>query len=317
MNFLWYLMVRVSGALATIVVGSFLIFMVMKMAPGDPAVTALGENATAETIAAFRAENGLDRPLLGQFVLWGKRAMVGDFGLSIALAGKFPINSMLESRLPITMFIGIYGLVLALVMSMAFGTIAALRHGKFADTAATSVAVLGISMPDFWLSYVLIFVFALNLTWFPSYGFVHPSESFLDALHSGFLPAFAIAAPMAGVFTRILRAALLETKRREFVTAARSYGFSGAFVFVHYVFRNAIIPFVTVVGLQVRYLLGGVVIIERVFGIAGMGSLVVDAAFGRDYPVVQACAVTFLIIVLSVNLFVDIACAMLDPKKTR
>ncbi|MFN0042510.1 MAG: ABC transporter permease [Alphaproteobacteria bacterium] len=317
MNFLWYLMVRVSGALATIVVGSFLIFMVMKMAPGDPAVTALGENATAETIAAFRAENGLDRPLLGQFVLWGNRAMVGDFGLSIALAGKFPINSMIESRLPITMFIGIYGLVLALVMSMVFGTIAALRHGKFADTAATSVAVLGISMPDFWLSYVLIFVFALNLTWFPSYGFVNPGDSFLGALHSGFLPALAIAAPMAGVFTRILRAALLETKRREFVTAARSYGFSGAFVFVHYVFRNAIIPFVTVVGLQVRYLLGGVVIIERVFGIAGMGSLVVDAAFGRDYPVVQACAVTFLIIVLSVNLFVDIACAMLDPKRTR
>jgi peptide/nickel transport system permease protein len=122
---------------------------------------------------------------------------------------------------------------------------------------------------------------------------------------------------MAGVFTRILRAALLETAKRDYVTAARSYGYAAPFVFVHYVFRNAVIPFVTVVGLQVRYLLGGVVIIERVFGISGMGSLVVDAAFGRDYPVVQACALTFLTVVLMVNLIVDIACALLDPKRTR
>jgi peptide/nickel transport system permease protein len=121
---------------------------------------------------------------------------------------------------------------------------------------------------------------------------------------------------MAGVFARILRASLLETARKEYVTAARSFGFAAPFVFMHYVFRNAIIPFVTVVGLQVRYLLGGVVIIERIFGISGMGSLMVDAAFGRDYPVVQACALTFLAVVLTVNLVVDIACAMLDPRRT-
>jgi peptide/nickel transport system permease protein len=316
MNFLWYLTIRLAGAVATIAIGSFLIFTIMKLAPGDPAVTALGENATAESVAFFRAEHGLDRPFFEQFLFWATNILNGDLGYSIALAGKFPISQMLADRLPITVFIGIYGLIMALVMSLAFGTIAAARHGKFADTAATSFAVLGISMPDFWLSYVLIFAFALSFTWFPSYGFTHPEESFLGALHSGFLPAFAIAAPMAGVFTRILRAALLETKRRDYVTAARSYGFPAPFVFIHYVFRNAIIPFVTVVGLQVRYLLGGVVIIERVFGIAGLGSLIVDASFGRDYPVVQACALTLLIIVLSVNLIVDIVCALLDPRRT-
>jgi peptide/nickel transport system permease protein len=289
----------------------------MKLAPGDPALAVLGEQATNESVARYRAEHGLDEPVLVQFAIWAGNALQGNLGLSIVLAGKFPIIQLLEDRLPITVFIGVYGLILALAMSLTFGTIAALRHGKLADTAATSVAVLGISMPDFWLSYVLIFTFALTFTWFPSYGFINPYEDFLGALHSGFLPAFAIAAPMAGVFTRILRAALLETAKRDYVTAARSYGYAAPFVFVHYVFRNAVIPFVTVVGLQVRYLLGGVVIIERVFGISGMGSLVVDAAFGRDYPVVQACALTFLTVVLMVNLIVDIACALLDPKRTR
>ncbi|MBM3541126.1 MAG: ABC transporter permease [Alphaproteobacteria bacterium] len=317
MNFIWFLLIRISGALATVFVGSFLIFMIMQMTPGDPALAVLGEQATDEAVARYRAEHGLDEPVLVQFAIWAGNALQGNLGNSIVLAGNFPILQLLEDRLPITVFIGVYGLILALVMSLTFGTIAALRHGKLADTAATSVAVLGISMPDFWLSYVLIFAFALTFTWFPSYGFANPYEDFFGALHSGFLPAFAIAAPMAGVFTRILRAALLETAKRDYVTAARSYGFAAPFVFIHYVFRNAIIPFVTVVGLQVRYLLGGVVIIERVFGISGMGSLVVDAAFGRDYPVVQACALTFLTVVLTVNLIVDIACALLDPKRTR
>lgn len=317
MGFLWYLTIRIGGALATIAVGSFLIFLIMKLAPGDPALAVLGEAATTETIAAYHEEHGLDEPIIVQYVLWAKMVLQGDLGRSIVLAGSFPIREFLATRLPITIFIGFYGLAIALVISLVTGTAAALRHGKLIDTAATSVAVLGISMPDFWFSYVLILAFALSVDWFPSYGFTAPGESWAGAFHSGFLPALAIAAPMAGVFSRILRASLLETARREYVTAARSYGFAAPFVFIHYVFRNAVIPFVTVLGLQVRYLLGGVVIIERVFGIAGMGSLTVDAAFARDYPVVQACALTFLAIVLSVNLLVDIVCALLDPRRTR
>ena len=317
MGFLWYLTIRIGGALATIAVGSFLIFLIMHLAPGDPALAVLGESATTETIAAYRAEHGLDEPVLVQFFIWAKMVLQGDLGRSIALAGKFPISDLLATRLPITIFIGLYGLVIALVISLIAGTAAALRQGKLVDTVSTGVAVLGISMPDFWFSYVLILFFALSLDWFPSYGFIPPTESIAGAFHSGFLPALAIAAPMAGVFARILRASLVETARREYVTAARSYGFAAPFVFIHYVFRNAIIPFVTVLGLQVRYLLGGVVIIERVFGISGMGSLIVDAAFARDYPVVQACALTFLTVVLSVNLIVDIVCALLDPRRTR
>ena len=148
---------------------------------------------------------------------------------------------------------------------------------------------------------------------FPSYGFVSPGDSLAGALYSGFLPAFAIAAPMAASFTRILRTALIETLYRDHVRVARSLGYSGAFIFVHYVFRNALIPYVTVIGLQVRYLLGGTVVVERIFGIPGIGALMVDAAFGRDYGLVQACALTFLICVLIVNFVVDSALRGAEP----
>jgi len=299
----------------TLIGGALAVFFAMKLAPGDPALTALGENAKPELVAAFRHAHHLDVPLPAQFAVWIGGAIRGDFGRSLTLAGGVPVASLIATRLPVTVFIGVYALVLSIAVSLVLGTIAALQRGRLADTVATSFAVLGVSMPDFWLGYVLIFFLALNFPVFPSYGFVSPLTSVPGALLSGFLPSLAIAAPMAAVFSRTLRAALLEVLHREYVTVARSMGFAPKFVFFHYVLRNALIPYVTVLGLQVRYLLGGVVVIERIFGIPGMGSLMVDAAFGRDYPVVQACALTFLLIVLLTNLFVDAVCAQLDPRR--
>ncbi len=306
---------RFLGIALTVLVGAFAVFMVMKAAPGDPALVVLGEQAPPEAVAAFHQRYHLDAPVLEQFWLWFVAALGGDFGRSLTIAGGTSISRLITARLPNTIFIGLYALVLAVIVSLAMGTIAALRRGRVADTVATSIAVLGISMPDFWLSYVLVFAFALGTGWFPSYGFVSPDQSLSGALYSGFLPAVAISAPMAAVFARTLRAALLEVAHREFVTVARSFGFAEFFIFLHIVFRNALIPYVTVIGLQVRYLLGGVVVIERIFGIAGVGSLMVDAAFGRDYPVVEACAITFLVIVLGVNFLVDLACTFLDPRR--
>lgn len=216
--------------------------------------------------------------------------------------------------MPNTLFIGAYALALALVFSLIAGPLAARHRGKSVDLAATSMAVLGISMPDFWLAYVLVFVFSLSWQVFPAYGFVVPSESLWGALHSGFLPALAISAPLAAVFTRILRVSVIENMSRDYVRAARSFGFSPRFVFVHYVLRNAMVPFLTIVGIQARYLLGGTVVIERVFGIPGLGSLMVDAAFSRDYPLVQACALVFLVCILFVNFIIDAACQALDPR---
>lgn len=311
-----YVLIRFLGALATMFVGALAVFLVMKAAPGDPALIALGEHATPDAVAVFRERHHLDAPLPIQFWHWLTAIAVFDFGRSLTIAGGVQIAELLALRLPNTFFVGLYALTIAIAVALVVGTVAAIQRGRFTDTAATSAAVVGVSMPDFWLGYVLILVFALELDLLPSYGFTPPHESLPGALVTGLLPAIAIAAPPAAVFSRTLRAALLENARREHVNVARSMGFPPAFIFVHYVFRNSVIPFVVVIGLQVRYLLGGVVVIERVFGIPGLGSLMVDGAFGRDYPVVQACAVTFLGVVLIVNFAVDAICTLLDPRRT-
>lgn len=316
MKVLAYLLARIAGSLAMVAAGALAVFLLMHAVPGDAALAALGEQASPEAVAAFRRQHGLDAPLATQFIDWASRSLRGDFGTSISLAGGFSTASLIANSLPNTLFIGAYALVLAIAGSVVAGSIAASRHGQMTDVVATSGAIVTISMPDFWLGYVLVLLFSLHLGWFPAYGFVRPGQSLAGALHSGFLPALAIAVPMAGVFSRMLRATLLETFRRAYVTAARSMGFGRLFVFTHYVFRNALIPYVTAIGLQARYLLGGVVVIERVFGVPGIGSVMVDAAFARDYVVVQGCAVVFLLVVVLVNLSVDIACGLLDPRRT-
>jgi peptide/nickel transport system permease protein len=317
MGLIRYSAFRLAGMIATVLVGCVVVFLVMKAAPGDPALSILGESAHPAAIAAFRAKHNLDAPVLVQMANWFAGAARGDFGRSLTIAGGVPISDLIAQKLPNTLFIGVFAVVLAVVVSLVIGTIAALYRGRTADTVATSMAVLGISMPDFWLSYMLVFAFALGLGWFPSYGFISPLDSLRGAFHSGLLPAVAVAAPMAAVYARTLRTALLGIAHQEYVTAARSFGFRPMFVFIHWVFRNALIPYVTIIGLQVRYILGGVVVIERIFGVPGIGSLMVDAGFARDYPVVLACTVVFLVIVLVVNFAVDLACSLLDPRRTR
>ncbi|HTS91220.1 MAG TPA: ABC transporter permease [Stellaceae bacterium] len=311
-----YLAGRLAGAALTVLAGALVVYFVMRAAGGDPALAVLGENARPEAVAAFRHAHHLDEPFLAQFWIWLSGMLRGDFGRSLTIAGGIPISQLIAQRLPITAFVGLYAVLIAVGISLTMGTIAALRRGRAADTIATSIAVLGISMPDFWLSYMLVFAFALGWHIFPAYGFVSPMESPIGALYSGFLPAVAIAAPMAAVFSRMLRTSLLEAASRECVVVAQSFGFPAPFVFVHYIFRNALIPYVTIIGLQIRYLLGGVVVIERIFGIQGLGSLMVDAAFARDYPTVLACTIVFLTVVLLVNLAVDFICVALDPRRS-
>ena len=308
---------RLLSAAILLLVGSLVVFFTIKSAPGNPALSALGEQATPAAIAAFEARHGLDKPLGVQYLGWLGNAVQGDFGVSMAMGGGQEITSLMSTRLPATLFLGGFALCLAISISLVLGILAARRRGGLVDTAATSVSVLGISMPDFWLSYVLIFFFGLHLGWFPTYGYVSPGDDLAGALHAAFLPALAIAAPMAAVFSRTLRAVLLETMNRPYVTAARSFGLAGGFVFLHFTLRNALIPYLTVIGLQIRYILGGVVVVERIFGIPGVGSFMVDGAMLRDMPVLLACTVTFLAIVLLVNTAMDALCTFLDPRRTR
>ena len=312
-----YLAGRVLGAVATILAGSLAIFLVMQAAPGDPALAALGENANPQAVADFRQAHGLDRPVLAQYAGLIGHALQGDFGQSLSMGGGASIGRLIGQRLPNTVFLGLYALVLALTVAVAAATVAASQRGRATDAVLTTAAVGLISMPDFWLSYMLVLLFALRLGVFPAYGFTPPGSSLAGALYTGFLPALSICAAMTGFFSRILRASLLETWRRPHVVAARSFGFGRRFVYLHGILRNAVVPLVIVIGFQVRHLLGGVVVIEKVFGVPGLGSLIVDAAFARDYPLVLACSLTFLTAVVLVNLAVDLACTALDPRRSR
>jgi len=204
-----YVASRAATSLATVIVGCVVVFLVMKAAPGDPALSILGENANPEAVAAFRQKHNLDAPVLIQLANWLAGALRGDLGQSLTIAGGRPIAGLIARRLPNTLFIGLFAVLIAVSVSLVIGTIAALYRGRLADTIATSIAVLGISMPDFWLSYMLVFAFALGLGWLPSYGFVSPLDSLSGAFYSGLLPAAAVAAPMAAVFARTLRTALL------------------------------------------------------------------------------------------------------------
>jgi peptide/nickel transport system permease protein len=306
---------RLASAALLALLGAALIFFTMHAAPGDPALAALGENATPQSIAALRLRWHLDDPVAVQFLWWLSSALRGQFGESLTVASGTPVAALIVARLPNTIFIGFYALLLAVLISIAAGTVAALSRGRTTDVIATSAAIFGISMPDFWLSYMLIYALALGMGWFPAYGFVQPQVSVGGAIYSGTLPALAVAAPMAASFTRILRTSLIEELHKDHVRVARSFGYGQAFIFVHFVFRNALIPYITVIGLQVRYLFGGTVIIERIFGIPGVGSLMVDAGFARDFPVLQACALAFLLCVLLVNLTVDAVCTALNPRR--
>ena len=317
MGFASYLAGRLFGAVATILAGSLAIFLVIQAAPGDPALAVLQENATPQAIADFHRAHGLDRPVLVQYATLMGHALQGDFGQSLTMGGGVPIGRLILQRLPNTVFLALYALGLALAVSLVAATAAAARRGRGTDVVVTTLAVGLISMPDFWLSYMLVLLFALQFQVFPAYGFTPPGSSLAGALFTGFLPALSICAAMTGFFSRILRASLLETWRRPYVMAAQSFGFGRRFVYAHYILRNAIVPLVVVMGFQVRHLLGGVVVIEKVFGIPGLGSLIVDGAFARDYPLVLACSLTFLVAVVLVNLAVDLACTALDPRRGR
>lgn len=312
-----YLAWRLAGAMLTVVTGAVIVFVIMKASPGDPAIFVLGDYATPEAVARFRQVHGLDDSIIAQLWVWLKGLLGGNFGNSLSLYPDRSISQIIWDRLPNTVFVGGLALVLSILISLVFGSIAAVRRGSVTDTAITTVAVLGVSMPDFWLGYLLILVFSLGLQLFPAYGFVSPMESWAGALASGLLPALAIAAPIAGAFTRVLRVSLLETLLRDYVRTARSFGVHPLRVFISFVMRNALIPYVTVIGLQVRFLLGGVVVVEKIFGVGGIGSLMVDAIFARDFLVVQACAFTFLVAVIVTNLLVDIVCTLLDPRRSR
>ncbi|MGH3203817.1 MAG: ABC transporter permease [Streptosporangiaceae bacterium] len=284
-------------------------FFMIHLIPGDPARTILGIHATPSAIAILHRQWGLNRPLADQYWLFMDRLVHGDLGQSLYYG--VPVSGLITSRLPATLWLIGYAAVIAVVISVPLAMIAASRKDGIRDHVVRAVPLLGLGMPAFWLALILQSELAVRYRLFPVTGY---GAGVLGHLHSMFLPSLTVAIALCPVVIRALRASMLNVLGAEYITTARAKGVPGRRLFVRHVLRNAIIPAITVLGINIGFLIGGTLIVEQVFSIPGIGSLMIGSIFERDFPVVQAVALVFGIMVVLVNLFTDMAYAALDPR---
>jgi ABC-type dipeptide/oligopeptide/nickel transport system permease component len=299
-----YLLRRTLAALIVIWGVVTVIFVVVRVIPGDPAAVLLGTNATQEMVSEQRAKMGLDEPLPVQYVLFMRQALLGDWGRSYH-ENRAALRVVAE-RLPATFELGIAGTIITVVLSVILGTLAARWAQSRADQAIGLLSLIGQAIPNFWLGIVLVIVFARVLHWLPSFGRGSPSHLVL--------PVLTLSVQLIGVMTRLIRAGILETLGQDYVRTARAKGIAERRVWVRHVYRNMLIPVVTVLGLQLGALLGGVVVIETVFAWPGLGRLIVTSINNRDYPVVQAAVTLAAVVFVVINLVVDLVYGYLDPR---
>jgi peptide/nickel transport system permease protein len=291
---------------------SVLVFLIIRLVPGDPVLAVLGLNATPELVANLREDLGLNDPIYVQYVNWLGGVLQGDFGLDYR--SNEPIGSMLLDRLPVTLELTGLALLLSVVLAIPLGVIAAVRRGRVADKAAQGVSLVGISIPEFWLGIMLILVFSLWLGVLPSSGFVPFRDDPVENIRHMILPAFTLAVGLAAVLIRITRTAMLDVLHEDYIRFTRAKGVGERTVILKHALRNASIPIVTVVGLQCGYLLGGAIVIEQVFSLPGVGRLVLDSVLQRNYPVVQASVLMVGLMFVLTNLAADLLYAVLNPK---
>jgi peptide/nickel transport system permease protein len=281
--------------------------------PGDPAVAILGENAgNQQTYLALRHDLGLDQPLYAQYLTWLGRVLRGDLGKSIRTSEA--VSTVLMARVPVSLYLGTAGLLVGLALGLSVAIVSALRPGSRIDSLGTLVAMGGIAIPSFWQALLLVYVFAVLLRWLPPSGFTSP---FLDpwlSVRMLILPALVLGTHSAAVVMRQGRSALMEVLEQDYITTARAKGLADRSVVARHAMKNAMIPIVTVIGLQIGSLVSGAAITETIFAIPGVGRAAVDAIFFRDYPVLQGAVLILTLAVLLANLVTDVAYAFLDPR---
>ena len=288
---------------------SLVSFLLVRSIPGDPARILLGIKATPTAMAAIRARFGLDQPLAVQYFYFFKNAVVGDFGKSIVY--KVQVSGLIADHLAPTIFLLVYSVVIALVLTIPAAMISARRAGQWPDQAIRFVSTLGLGLPPFWLGIVFILLFSLKLGLFPVSGY---GTGLLGHLHYLFLGALTLALALAPVLIRNLRASLIVEQQSDYVIAARSKGLSERRIFLAHVFRNSLIPTVNLLGVTVGFLIGATVVIESVFAIPGLGQLMVNSIIDRDYIVVQAVTLVLAVGTIIVSLLADMATLALDPR---
>ena len=299
-----YLLRRVLSFVPTLLIVSILVFLMLHLIPGDPAQTMLGLTATPEQIQTARAELGLDLPLPVQYVRFLWNALQGDFGRSIT--SHKPVVQEVGMRLEATVELALVAIVIATSLGVSTGLISGLRRGSWIDVASTMIATLGVSLPVYWLGLMLMLLFAVRLGWLPSAG--------RESVKHLILPAVTLGVYSTAVISRMTRSSVVEVICEDYIRTARSKGLGQQLVIYRHVLRNALIPVVTVIGLQLGTLLSGAVITESVFAWPGIGKLAVDAIKERDYPIVQAVILLMAVTFLVVNLVVDVLYALIDPR---
>jgi peptide/nickel transport system permease protein len=307
-----YIIRRLVLLVPTVLGVSILVFLMMHFIPGDPVSLLLGDYYTEATAKAIRAQYGLDKPLYIQYVLWLSRLFVGDWGQSI-IANR-PIFDDLVQRIPVTLELIALSMSFALLIAIPAGVIAALKPYSWRDYGAMTTALIGVSVPEFFMGILLILFFSLLWGVLPAVGYVPISESLWGNLQHMLLPAVTLGLARAALLTRLVRASMMEVIRLDYVTTARAKGVREWAVVLKHALKNALIPTVTVLGLQVGFLIGGAIVVETVFAVPGVGSFGIAAISLRDYPQVQAFVLLFALGFVLTNLIVDILYAFLDPR---
>jgi peptide/nickel transport system permease protein len=307
-----YLLKRLLSAIPVLFIVSLLSFFFIHMVPGNPAIALLGPNATPNEIESLKLEMGLDKPLPLQYAAWLGKMLSGDMGNSI-LSGR-PIFESITQRLPHTLVLAFLSILFSISIAIPIGIIAAVKQNTLVDRVVMFLALVGVSVPSFWLGILGIIVFAVTLQWIPAAGYVSVFENPLTGLRYMAMPSISLGLVLAAVSTRMTRASMLETLRQDYIRTARAKGLGKWAAILKHGVKNALIPVITVIGVDFGWLLGGTVVIETVFGIPGMGRLVVYGIMNRDYPVIQGVILYMAVIYMLVNLMVDIMVIFLNPR---
>jgi len=309
---LGYILRRIAATVPVMLIVAVLVFLMLRLTPGDPAAIIAGDNANDEQIAAIRSRLGLDAPLVSQFFIWLGNLLRGDFGESFFF--KKTVAELITSRLEPTLALSISTIILAVVIAVPLGVLAAYKRGTLIDKIVMGFSVLGFSVPVFVIGYSLIYLFAIKLNWLPVQGYQRIGDGFGGFLQRLLLPSLTLSVIYVALIARMTRASVIDVLEEDYIRTARAKGQSELKVLFTHALRNASVPIVTVIGLGVALLIGGVVVTESVFTIPGLGRLTVDAVLARDFPTIQAVILLFSLVYVLINLAVDVAYTALDPR---
>ena len=306
---------RFLGFVATLIATAIIVFVALEILPGDPAAVMLGVTATPETVAALHADLGLDQPAIVRFFLWLKGLATADLGESYAY--RVPVAGLIGERLAVTLPLTLMAMGLSTAIGIPIGTYAASKAGQFADLVTMGLAELALSIPNFWFGILFVLLFAVTLNWLPAGGFPGWEAGLAPAFAALTLPAVALALPQAAIIARLTRSSVLEALAEDWVLTARAKGLSRRATLFRHVLRNALVPVVTILGLQFSYLIAGTILIENVFSLPGLGRLIFQAIGQHDIIVVKDLVVLFAGLVVAVNFVVDLLYGIIDPRLKR